>query len=219
MTLEQFYRSKKWERFRSQLMQERTQADGTIICAHCGKPIYKRYDCIAHHKQELTEENVNDYMVSLNPENVELIHFKCHNEEHERFGGFSQNVYLVYGSPCAGKTTFVREHARPDDLILDIDRIWECICMSDREHKPDRLKSNVFGIRDTIIDQIRTRTGNWRTAWIIGGYPLRTDRDRICDLLRAEPIFIGESIATCMSRAKNEKWQRYVEDWFEDYTE
>lgn len=218
-TLENFYKSKQWEKLRSQIMQERTNDDGQIICARCGKPILRRYDCIAHHKIELTEENVNDYEVSLNPENVELIHFKCHNEEHERFGGFHQNVVIVYGAPCAGKTTFVQENARPDDLILDLDRIWESICTSDRQHKPDRLKANVFGIRDTILDQIRTRTGNWRTAWIIGTYPLRTDRDRLADLLRAEQIFIDTDMATCLERAPDAKWRSFVEEWFDDFTE
>lgn len=217
-TLESFYKSREWERLRAQLMQERTTPRGEILCARCGKPITRKYDCIAHHKTELTEDNVNDYAVSLNPANIELLHFRCHNEEHERFGGFAQRVYIVYGAPCSGKTTFVHDNARADDLILDLDRIWEAISISDREHKPSRLKSNVFGIRDAIIDQIRTRTGNWRTAWIIGGYPLKTERDRLCDLLRAEAVFIDTPREECLSRAPGEKWREYIEQWFDDYT-
>lgn len=216
-TLDNFYKSREWEKLRKIIIDERTNADGYVICEHCGKPIYKKYDCIAHHKIELTEENVNDYSVSLNPENIELIHFRCHNEEHRRFGGFSQRVFLVYGSPCSGKTTFVKANAQPDDLILDMDSIWECISVSDRYHKPNRLKQNVFGIRDCIIDQIRTRLGMWRDCYVIGGYPLRTDRDRLCDMLRAEPIFIEESKEVCLARCENEKWKRFVEDWFDDY--
>lgn len=218
-TLQNFYKSKAWEKFRAQLMQERTDKDGQIICARCGRPILKRYDCIAHHKIELTEENVNDVMVALNPENVELIHFKCHNQEHERFGGFSQTVYLVYGAPCAGKTTFVHDAARPDDLILDLDKIWEAVSISDRLHKPNRLKANVFGIRDAILDQIRTRTGNWRSAYIIGGYPLKTERDRLCDLLRAEAVFIDTDMKTCIERAPSAEWVEYIKQWFEDFTD
>jgi predicted kinase len=30
---------------------------------------------------------------------------------------------VVTGPPCAGKTTHVREHATPDDLVLDLDAI------------------------------------------------------------------------------------------------
>lgn len=214
-----FYRSKEWERFTKQLRLERMNEDGLIICEHCGKPIVKAYDCIAHHEIELTDENVHDYNISFNPDNIKLIHFKCHNEKHNRFGGFKQNVYLVYGSPCSGKTTFVKENARHDDLILDIDKIWECISNADRLHKSNKLKPNVFGVRDCIIDQVRTRKGKWANAWIVGGYPLRTDRERMCDLLNAQPIFIDESKETCLSRAENDDWREYVEEWFDCYVE
>ena len=213
----ELYRSKEWEQLKHRLMLERTK--DVLLCEHCGKPIVKAYDCIGHHKIELTDENVNDYSISLNPENIELIHFHCHNEIHQRFEGFRQEVYLVYGSPCSGKTTWVRENANDDDLILDIDSIWECICKSDRYHKPNRLKKNVFGIRDCIIDQIRTRSGMWRNAFIIGGYPLRSDRDRLCELLRAKPVFINASKDECLSRAMTDSWKEFIEDWFDSYTE
>lgn len=217
-TLENFYKSKQWWSLLDRLKIERLNERGELICEYCGKPINKKYDCIGHHKIELTEDNVNDVTVSLNPDNIKLIHFKCHNKIHQRFNGFYQQVYLVYGSPCSGKSTWVREVANPDDLILDLDRIWEAISLSDKYNKNNRLKANVFGIRDCIIDQIRTRTGMWRNAYIIGGYPLRSDRDRLCDLLRAKPIFIEESKEVCLERAMTDNWQRYVTDWFDSFT-
>ena len=122
------------------LKQERVNDEGFIICAHCGEPIIKKYDCIGHHIEELTLENVNDYSISLNPDNVELIHFRCHNKAHKRFGYGNahrkptptQEVYIVYGSPCSGKTTFVRESAGENDIILDMDNIYECITANER---------------------------------------------------------------------------------------
>ena len=200
-------------------MQERTNADGLLLCERCGQPILKPYDCIAHHKVELTEANVDDYAVSLNPENIELIHFRCHNAEHKRFGGFEQRVYVVYGAPCSGKTTWVRENATADDLILDIDRIWEALSVCDREHKPNRLKNNVFGVRDTLLDQIRTRTGMWFNAYVIGTYPRQPERERVCDMLRATPVFINTPKDICLERAPNDNWRQFVTDWFEAYTE
>lgn len=216
-TLENFYTSKKWRNFVNALRLERLDDNGQLICEHCGKPIIKAYDCIGHHTIELTDENINDYTISLNPENVELIHHKCHNIIHQRFEGFKRRVYLVYGSPCSGKSTYVNTVANTDDLILDVDKIWECLSTADKYHKPNRIKANVFGVRDCIIDQIRTRTGNWRNAYIIGGYPLKSDRDRLCDMLNAMPIFIDEPKEICLSRAVNEDWKEYIEDWFEEF--
>lgn len=218
---QEFYKSKEWERFRANLILQRTNPDGTVTCSKCGKPIVRKYDMIGHHKTELTEENVNDYNVSLNPENVELIHFRCHNLEHERFEGFRQRVFLVYGSPCSGKSSFVREQANGDDLILDVDRIWDAVCLDGWKSKPRRLNPIVFRIRDEIIDAVRTRTGKWRNCWIVGGFPLKTDRDRICQLLRAEPIYCEATLEECLARCKEERppeWETYIRDWFEDFT-
>lgn len=219
LNLNTFYQSKPFRKLVDALRLERTNEDGVLICERCGKPINRKYDCIAHHVIELNEDNVNDYNVSLNPDNIKLIHLRCHNEEHQRFGGFHQDVYLVYGSPCAGKTTWVREIANDDDLILDIDAIWESVCKCDRLHKPKRLRANVFGVRDEILDQIRTRTGMWRNAFVIGTYPLRSDRDRLCDLLRARPVYIEAEKDECLARAPSDEWREYVEEWFDSFVE
>lgn len=229
MTIAEFYRSKAWEKLIATLKLERLDADGNIICAYCGRPIVRKYDCIAHHRIELTDDNVNDPTISLNPDNIDLIHFRCHNQIHQRFGGFCQRVYLVYGSPCSGKTSWVDEVANGDDLILDVDRIWDAVCNDGRYRKvngksgrPHRLKANVFGIRDTLLEQIRIRKGMWRNAYIIGGYPLRTDRDRVCDMLNATPVYISATIDECLERADRERpkeWKEYIRNWFDDYVE
>lgn len=218
-TLRTFYQSKDWCTFRERLIEERTDEDGFVICAHCGKPIVKKYDIIGHHIRELTEDNVNDALVALNPENVELIHFKCHNKAHQRFNGFRQYVYIVHGSPCAGKTTWVKENAYDDDLIVDLDRIWECICLSDRENKPNRLRANVFGLRDCLTEQVAMRKGKWRNAYIIGGYPLPTDRERICTMLGARCIHIDTPKDVCLSRAVNDDWRQYIEEYWEAFSQ
>lgn len=237
--LADFYRSKDWERFRAVVINERTGPDGVLRSELSGEPILKRYDAVLHHIIELTEENVHDVSIALNPKNVMVITFAEHNKIHDRFGdsrgknaGFKagwQKVYLIYGSPCSGKTTWVNKNANPDDLILDVDRIWDAICNDGRYNKvktkssrPSRLNSNVFAIRDLIIDMIRMRRGKWRAAWIIGGYPLRSDRDRICDLVGAEPIYIEATLDECLERCSRERpaeWEGYIRRWFETFVE
>ena len=151
-TLYSFYRSKEWEKFRNLVINERRDKHGDIIDEITKKPIINKYDIILHHKIELTELNVNDFNISLNPANVMVISFKTHNMLHKRFEGFKQEVYLVYGSPCAGKSTWVNTVAEKDDFIVDIDRIWESICNSDKYNKPQKLKSIAFGIMDLQLD-------------------------------------------------------------------
>jgi len=216
-----FYRSEKWKKFLDNLKDQRCDASGIITCAFCGEPIVKKYDCIGHHKTELTDENVDDVMISLNPDNVELIHFKCHNKVHDRFQGGRgalkpQEVYIVYGSPCAGKRTWVAEQAGADDIVVDIDRLWNAISFS---QKPDKLKPNVFQLRDLLLDQIRIRHGRWRHAFIVGGYPLTGERERLADFVNADDIiFIDTPKNVCMERATTEQMKEYIDAWWERYT-
>ncbi len=217
--LNNFYTSKEWIKLTQILKSERVNEDGNIICAYCHKPIVKKYDCICHHTIELNENNVNDYDISLNPDCIELVHHKCHNIIHKRFEGDThmQYVYLVYGSPCSGKSTYVNEVANKNDLIVDIDRLWLSICNSDKYNKPKCLKQNIFPIRDLLLDQIAKRLGKWKNAYVIGGYPLATERDRIIKKLGAKEVYIDTDEQTCLDRAKTKEWKGYVKDWWEQY--
>ena len=75
-TLENFYQSKEWERFRLTIIGERTKDDGFIYDEVTNKPILRMYDLILHHIEELTPENVNDYNVSLNPKNIMVVSWR-----------------------------------------------------------------------------------------------------------------------------------------------
>ena len=221
--MKKFYKSDEWALLIRQLKLDRVNNDGDLICEYCGKPIVKKYDCIGHHKKELTDANVNDYSISLNPDNIMLVHHKCHNIIHERWGHErSKKVYLVYGPPCSGKTSWVREVAGQDDIILDMDSIWQMITVNDRYVKRERLKQNVFGIRDCILDQIRMRVGKWKNAYVIGGYPFSMERTRLEQSLGCECIFIYEDKETCLERARVSErhgWDKYIEQWFMNYSE
>lgn len=214
-TLYSFYRSNEWERFRKTLFLERLNEKGDLICSECGEPIAKAYDTILHHVKELKEENVNDYEISLNPENVVFVHHKCHNNIHNRFGNYTRHIYLVWGSPCAGKSTFVNERALKDDIIVDIDRIFEAINNS----RSNRVFSNVMQIYQSLIDMIKTRNGKWINAWIIRATCKPMDLERLANDVGAEKIHIDTSKEICLERAilRNEIYPSFVEKYFEDF--
>lgn len=233
-TRQDFYKSKQWEAFRKVIIDERTDEDGFVTCAICGKPILKKYDLIVHHKHELDEVNVNDVMVSLNPDNVECVHFKCHNKIHERFGynktsnyiPIHKRVYIVYGSPASGKTTWVKDNATPNDLIVDMDSIWQMIGNSDRYDKPNALKSVAFELRDKLYDVVKYRSGKWHNAYVIVTGALKGDRDRLVNRVGAdELIYIDTGMSECISNINNsdmsdalkEKRIEWVHEWFDRF--
>lgn len=228
-TLETFYKSKEWEKFRDIVINESLNDKGDLICAHCGKVIVNRYDTIVHHTIKLTDTNVNDYTISLNPKNVEVICFKCHNKEHKRFGYEAmKQVYIVYGPPCGGKTTWVHDNASPNDLIVDMDSIHEMVSVNNRYVKNGRLSSVVFEVRDKLYDVIKYRSGKWQDAYVIIGAPYKMDRERLMVRLGgASLVYIDTAKVECYKRLlkrdmpykQMEEWQKYIDDWFDKYQE
>lgn len=226
-SLPQFYNSDLWRKFRMSLILERTSDDGVLYCEHSGKPLLHNYDIVAHHKTPLTMANVNDFNISLNPDNILIVSQTAHNEIHGRFGYLAERkVYYVYGAPCAGKTTFVRGIKGNSDIVVDMDSIWQCITGGERYEKPNALKQNAFIIRDTLTDMVRTRAGKWERAFVIEGGARRSARERQIALLGAEPIYIDTDKKTCLERlasdenrtaAQKTEWTKYINDWFEDF--
>lgn len=218
--LNDFYRSKEWIDLMQVIRMERVDDEGQVICGHCGKPIVAKYDCIGHHVIALTEQNYTDANISLNPNNIMLVHHRCHNKIHDRLGlSYIKQIYLVYGAPCSGKSTWVKENMSYGDLVIDMDNIWECISGQDRYVKPNRLKQNAFGIRDELIRMVRMRQGNWLNAYIIGGYPLISERERLIKSLGAREIFIDTSKEECLERAidRPKEYTEYIDNWWEQY--
>lgn len=219
--LDTFYRTSEWEKLLSLLRLERTNENGELICWHCGKPITKKYDAIGHHTIFLTDDNVNDISISLNPDLIRFVHHKCHNIIHNKLGYTKREVYLVYGSPLSGKSTYVDSVIEPGDLVLDMDRIWQCVSGYSGYVKPPRLNAVVFGIRDEIMRMIKYRVGRWDNAYIVGGYPLIGERERLCKELGAREIYIASTMDECMQRLAvcedgrdKKEWKKYIEDWW-----
>lgn len=245
--LKAFYKSREWYEFKQRLLLSRLNEDGTLICWHCHKPILKftfdptkntedtkgknSYSVIWHHKKELkTIEDANDYNISLNEDNVEAVHFKCHNEIHDRFAGGNpqKKVYLVYGSPCSGKTTWVNEQKGENDIVLDIDSLWEFVSGKPRYVKPNIYKDIVFALWNEYLEQVKMRTGYWNNAYIIMGkeLALSSERDAKETSFNAELIHIDTPKEQCLQNLYNNPsgrdiamWTGFIEEYFDKFIE
>jgi hypothetical protein len=225
-SLAQFYNSQEWRQLRQMLIAERTNKDdGILYCQHSGKPLLQSYDIVAHHIKPLTLQNVNDYAISLNPDNILLVSQQAHNEIHARFGYCAQRkVYIVHGAPCSGKTSFVDSIKGNSDLIVDIDSLWEAVT-GKRYYKPNALKANVFAMRDALLETVKTRAGKWERCFIIEGLPYKAERERRRDVYGAELIHIDTDEETCLRRLQTDdsrreyagEWRKYITDYFSRY--
>lgn len=210
-----FYCTKAWRDLSYKLKME---SKGK--CQRCGK--YPGLDkLIGHHTIELNETNIDDASISLNPELIEIICLICHNKEHKPFVK-KRHVYIVYGSPLSGKTSLVRELMQPGDIVLDIDTLWQAVTFQQEHIKPENCKYNVFRLRDSLLDQIKTRYGKWHDAYVIGGYPDKYERERLAEELGAELIYCESTKDECLRRriesGRPKEYDEYIEKWWERYT-
>lgn len=237
----QFYNGQDWANCKAQVTQERLKG-GALYCEHCGKIILKSFNpnaknnkgaVVYHHKIYLTNQNVNDASISINPANIAILHWQCHNEVHGRFNGAAvaveRKVYLVTGAPLSGKTTFVRERMQEGDLVFDIDDLWQMLSGQERYIKPNTLKTMVFNLRLAVKEQIAKGAGGWRNAYIIESLPLATDRKREAERYKAhntEIITMEASREECLNRLYAmpngrdiKAYEEYINNYFDDYTQ
>lgn len=224
LNLKTFYKTKEWELVRKQVILDRLTPEGATICEYCGKPILQKFDIIAHHKIELTEANVNDLMISLNPDNLMLVHLKCHRAIHDGLGFTKkQHVYIVWGSVGAGKTTWVLNQMSDHDMIIDIDLLYKTFNPKS-VIKPKEITSIVFDIWHSLTNRtglIAERKGTWRNCYIVSCLPNKMQREEIANNLNAELIHIDTSKEECLQRILNDptrkdNLEQHIE-WLNNY--
>jgi predicted kinase len=204
-SLTQFYNSNEWKSLRQTLIDERkNKEDGILYCEFSREPILNEWEAIGHHITPITMQNVNDYNISLNPANIMIVSHKSHNIIHKRFEGqlssWQRKVYIVFGAPCSGKSTFVNNNMSKGDLRLDLDEIWHALGGEAAHNYPAEIKPVIFGVREYLLQQIKMRAGKWGAAWVLSTEPLITQQNRLIDSLGAEAIYIDTSKELCLER-------------------
>ena len=225
-TLKQFYNSAQWNHIRNIVVAERSQKTGNITCEYCGNTISSFGDVEIDHIKELTLDNVNDVNISLNTDNLKIACHSCHNKKNGRFCSTERKVYIVYGAPFSGKNTYVKQNMFRGDLIVSLDRLFQAISFLNLYDKPDLLKYNVFSVRNTLLDNIKTRYGKYKNAWVIGGYANKHDREHIKKELCAELIYIQSTKEECLKRLElcqddrqyqKAEYKKYIAKWFDEF--
>lgn len=87
-------------------------------------------------------------------------------------------ITIVCGPPCSGKTTYVEQHAKPGDTIIDLDAIAKRL---DPDYLPwtgalqGSLLNQAIRARNAILGSLSRAThGN---AWLIVSAPTQAERD------------------------------------------
>lgn len=109
---------------------------------------------------------------------------------------------VVCGPPCSGKTTYVRDHAKPGDVVIDIDAIALSIRpgyvhwhgMMDGE-----LLNKSLRMRNAILGALARREEG--AAWLIVGAPTEHEREWWNSKLGGRVVLLDPGSDECKRRA------------------
>lgn len=119
-------------------------------------------------------------------------------------------IRLVCGPPAAGKTTYVTKHAKPEDLVIDLDAL--------RATYGDDATAKA--VRKTLEASVQTRNGD---AWVIRTLANAERRTDAAKRLGADEVVV---LATPADLAKERARKRDpekdlsepIDRWWNDYT-
>lgn len=243
-----FYKSAAWINTRNAYVSERVCIDGGL-CERCGRSTGNPGEEL-HHKIPLSPQNINDGDITLNPKNLQWLckdcHFIVHRElimkkfEESRRAArkivhngcyFNEDgelvqmkVYVVHGSPASGKTSYVREHMSPGDLVVDLDYIKQAISFCTPIDAPENLLNVAIGVRDYLYELIEERAVDCCNVWVVACLPKRDERRELIERLDAEPVHCSADYHECIERARYDDEGRdvtlrraLIDKYFEQY--
>jgi hypothetical protein len=127
------------------------------------------------------------------------------------------NITVVFGSPCSGKSHYIRENANSADLIFDYDAIRSAIS-TEPHHKIE--KSDHHGELIAIREFIATR--NKGQIWIATRWPTA----KLCEILpdNAEFVRMDVDADECIDHLMNDEtrpdksaWTDIIRDWYKEH--
>ena len=106
-------------------------------------------------------------------------------------------LHVVTGAPCAGKTTFVKEHKQSGDIVIDMDALAVSLGADDMHQYTEGIRRAALAARRAAIDSIGDSN-----AWVIHTQPTYEQRAAYKGAVFHD---LDPGIQECLNRAKKDK--------------
>lgn len=132
-------------------------------------------------------------------------------------------LHIIAGPPCSGKSQYVTEHAKPDDLIIDLDEIGSSQQNTSRHNWSRTGLKEAITRRNNLLRLLSQPSDTH--AWFIISAASAADRKWWANQLKPqEMITLDTPQAECLERLKHDperpllSTQDAIYKWFEKYT-
>lgn len=150
--------------------------------------------------------------------NLRPICKRCNTRRGNRvLNGFGSKITVVIGPPASGKTTYVREHARPDAVVIDLDYIARALMPTDLGSThvyPQYVRHVAIGARAAAIERATRLIGV--ELWIIHAVPDAAAMDTY-RMLKYDIVTIDPGRATVERRFNEQRpeiMRKAVHKWY-----
>lgn len=160
--------------------------------------------------------------------NAQSLCHDCHVRKTRKEDGWNggkegKRVFVIYGPPGAGKSTFVENNAKKGALILDFDKLVSSITNIPTHRKPEHLLKFAWEARDAILNQL-DKTEDPITAWIIDSGFKRSKIDEYIARYGAKVFVLETPELVCIQRVDADlnrdmstDWQGLIRLWWSTY--
>lgn len=129
-----------------------------------------------------------------------------------------KEVFIVSGAPGSGKTTYVKKHKKPQDIVIDIDYICAALQLEKNVHaNHDSVWRMAVCMRDSLYPIIANRFGDWNDCWIITAEAKRDKVKELAKMVKAtDTIEINTPITENLKRIERDKSRALKADDFKE---
>lgn len=133
---------------------------------------------------------------------------------------------IVCGPPGSGKTTFVKERAKPEDLIVDADSIFTAISINAiHSPRPECLLPIVLEVKAAIIHRAFMMGVDRPAMWLITSGASKQERQQYQKMFNAKVVILARSVQVCVDRIAHDSGRAHlaeatrniIEAWWNKY--
>lgn len=206
----------RWQKYRDLFLKQ----PENVFCVKClEKDIYE----LATEVDHITPVSGPDDPGFYDPANHQPLCHACHSRKTaSEDGGFKGRIdfypkdlrpsaiplTIVYGPPAAGKSTYVRGHKAPGDIVIDLGAIRAGLAGTVEYDAPSGLLRPAIEKRNRLLRSLASETRSVK-AWFIVGAPTQREREYWNEALRpTDTVMLDTPEDVCIARIKNDPLRR-----------
>ena len=123
-------------------------------------------------------------------------------------------ITVVTGPPCSGKTTYVRSHAKPGDIVIDFDTMAQAFGSPATHNHSAAVRHITIQARRSAIHAAIT-VHEQTPVWIVD-CNISTERLALYKRAGAQIVGLGADKAELHKRAAVERpplWHKLIDEW------